>query len=107
MTLPLKPKDSRPRTRGIRLADEIGHQPEPVDVGVKLGLTVAASIEPSLTLAEVCRIRAVSRRTGERERSAGLWPKADYYVGTGTRKSPRWRPPTIRRWLGIERDERA
>lgn len=83
----------------LRLAGTNDPWPEPQDLAVKPSSTLATSIEPSLTFAEVCRIRAISRRTGERERAAGLWPKPDYYVGTGTRKSPRWRPGSIRRWL--------
>ena len=56
-------------------------------------------IEPALTMEDVCAIRNESRRTGERERSAGLWPPPDFSVGTGSRKSPRWLATTIRRWL--------
>jgi hypothetical protein len=56
-------------------------------------------LEPALTLGDVCKLRRESRRTGERERSAGLWPRPDFFVGTGTRKSPRWRVFTIRSWL--------
>jgi hypothetical protein len=62
--------------------------------------SLASAIEPALTLADVCKLRRESRRTGERERSAGLWPRPDFFVGTGTRKSPRWRAETIRRWIG-------
>jgi hypothetical protein len=64
----------------------------------------ALPIEPSLDIEDVCEIRRISRRTGERERSAGLWPKPDFFVGTGKRKSPRWRPETIR--ASIERGSR-
>ena len=106
MTVPLKPKDPMPGSRGLRLAEESGHRPGPPAIGVKPGVTLAASIEPSLALAEVCRIRAVSRRTGERERSAGLWPKADYYVGTGTRE-PTLATGDHSSLARIERDERA
>jgi hypothetical protein len=53
------------------------------------------SIEPGLKLDDVCRICNCSRQTGERERAAGLWPRPDIYIGTGRRKSPRWRPATI------------
>ena len=62
-------------------------------------------IEPSLTMSDVCKVRSVSRRTGERERSAGLWPKPDFFAGTGTRKSPRWRPSTIRSWIEAKKIE--
>jgi hypothetical protein len=61
--------------------------------------TSSPSIEPGLKLDDVCRVRNCSRRTGERERAAGLWPRPDFYVGTGRRKSPRWRPETILAWL--------
>lgn len=63
------------------------------------GSEPADAIEPALTIDDVCAARNEGRRTGERERSAGLWPKPDFFVGTGSRKSPRWRPETIRRWL--------
>jgi hypothetical protein len=61
-------------------------------------------IEPALTIDDVCTVRNESRRTGERERSAGLWPEPDFYVGTGSRKSPRWWPETIVGWLERERE---
>jgi hypothetical protein len=64
----------------------------------------APVIEPGLSIDDVCQIRSVARRTGERERSAGLWPHADYFVGIGVRKRPRWFPETIRRWLEEEAD---
>jgi hypothetical protein len=58
------------------------------------------ALEPALDLTAVCRLRGICRRTGERERSAGLWPAPDYYAGAGTkRKSPRWSVATIRGWL--------
>lgn len=60
---------------------------------------VAPIIDPALTIDDVCVVRNESRRTGERERSAGLWPSPDFYVGTGSRRSPRWLPLTIRRWV--------
>lgn len=60
---------------------------------------LAGPIEPALSIDDVCKVRNESRRTGERERSAGHWPKPDFHVGTGGRKSPRWLPETIRRWL--------
>jgi hypothetical protein len=37
----------------------------------------------------------VSRRTIERERSAGRFPLPDLHIG----KAPLWRPETIRRWV--------
>jgi hypothetical protein len=62
-------------------------------------IKLAEAIEPSLTIDDVCKIRNESRRSGERERSAGLWPKPDFYVGTGSRKSPRWLRATVDAWL--------
>ena len=38
------------RKRGIRLADEIGHQPEPPAIAAKLGLTLASAIEPMVRI---------------------------------------------------------
>jgi hypothetical protein len=58
-------------------------------------------LEPALGLAEVCKLRGISRRTGERERSeGGIWPAPDFFVGAGNkRKTPRWHVATIRTWL--------
>jgi hypothetical protein len=83
------PDEVPPTKSHARLADANG-QKSPV-------------IEPALTMENDCAIRNESRRTGERERSAGLWPPPDFSVGTGSRKSPRWLAATIRRWL----DEQA
>lgn len=85
----------------LRLADPTAGHSEPLAKSVgrhKLADAVASAlpIEPSLDIDDVCKVRRISRRTGERERSAGLWPKPDFFVGTGKRKSPRWRPETIR-----------
>jgi hypothetical protein len=79
----------RARNKFPALPDGVVHVSEPL----------AAFIEPALTMENVCAIRNESRRTGERERSAGLWPPPDFSVGTGSRKSPRWLAATIRRWL--------
>jgi hypothetical protein len=48
-----------------------------------------------LSLDDLARILRVSRRTLERDRSAGKMPKPDLHVG----KMPRWRPETLRRWI--------
>jgi hypothetical protein len=93
----------------LRPADPTSGQSEPLAKSVgrhKLAEAVAPAlpIEPSLDIDDVCQVRRISRRTGERERSAGLWPKPDFFVGTGKRKSPRWRPETIR--ASIERGSR-
>ena len=47
-------------------------------------------------LDEVAESLGVSRRTLERERSAGRFPRPDLQVG----KIPLWRPQTIRAWIG-------
>jgi hypothetical protein len=65
----------------------------------RIKLADQPALEPALTLGDVCKLRRESRRTAERERSAGLWPSPDFFVGTGTRKSPRWRAETVRRWI--------
>ena len=46
-------------------------------------------------LDEVAAALGISRRTLERERSAGRFPRPDLRVG----KSPLWRPETIRHWV--------
>lgn len=46
-------------------------------------------------LDEPAELLGVSRRTIERERSAGRFPKADLQIG----KAPLWKPETIRRWV--------
>jgi predicted DNA-binding transcriptional regulator AlpA len=53
---------------------------------------------PSLAyrLDELADALGVSRRTLERERSAGRFPKPDRKVG----KMPLWSPETIREWIG-------
>jgi hypothetical protein len=54
------------------------------------------TIEPLLSVADVARIVKVSRRWLERERAAGRVPRPDFMAG----RCPRWRPATIRRWIG-------
>lgn len=46
-------------------------------------------------LGELAKALGVSRRTIERERSAGRLPKPDLHIG----KAPLWRPETIQRWI--------
>lgn len=43
----------------------------------------------------IAKALGISRRTLERERSAGRFPPPDLTVG----KMPLWRPETIRRWV--------
>jgi predicted DNA-binding transcriptional regulator AlpA len=46
-------------------------------------------------LGELAEALGVSRRTLERERSAGRFPKPDLHIG----KAPCWQPETIRDWI--------
>jgi predicted DNA-binding transcriptional regulator AlpA len=46
-------------------------------------------------LDEVAAALGMSRRTIERERSAGRFPPPDLKIG----KAPLWRPETIRAWI--------
>ncbi len=49
----------------------------------------------TLRLDEVALALGMSRRTIERERSAGQFPKPDLHIG----KAPLWKPETILRWI--------
>ena len=49
----------------------------------------------TLRLAEAAASLGISRRTLERERSAGRFPKPDIHIG----KAPLWTPETLRRWV--------
>jgi predicted DNA-binding transcriptional regulator AlpA len=56
----------------------------------------AERVEPlAVGLNDLPAMLGLSRRTIERERSAGKFPKADRVVG----KRPIWSIATIRRWL--------
>lgn len=46
-------------------------------------------------LGELAESLGISRRTLERERSAGRFPAPDLHIG----KAPLWKPETIRRWI--------
>jgi predicted DNA-binding transcriptional regulator AlpA len=52
-------------------------------------------IEPLLSVTDLARILAVSRRSCERLRAAGKLPRPDLHLG----RSPRWRTETVRRWI--------
>jgi predicted DNA-binding transcriptional regulator AlpA len=49
----------------------------------------------ALRLDEVARTFGVSRRSIERERSAGRFPRPDLTIG----RMPLWRPETLARWV--------
>ena len=55
----------------------------------------AAPLRLTLRLDELAAALGVSRRTIERERSAGRFPKPDIHLG----KAPCWRPETIAHWI--------
>jgi predicted DNA-binding transcriptional regulator AlpA len=56
----------------------------------------AAAIERlTWRLNDIVEATGLSRRTIERERSAGRFPRPDKKVG----KMPLWRPETIREWV--------
>jgi predicted DNA-binding transcriptional regulator AlpA len=57
------------------------------------------AIEPGLSIDDLARVLNGSRSTIERMKAAGTLPRPDYFLGTGSRKSPRWRPSTIRGWI--------
>jgi predicted DNA-binding transcriptional regulator AlpA len=58
----------------------------------------AASGRLALRLDELAAALGISRRTLERERSAGRFPAPDLRIG----KMPLWRPETIRAWIERE-----
>lgn len=53
------------------------------------------AVEQLLRLADVARTLGISRRTFERERSAGRFPAPDLKIG----KAPLWRPGTVQAWI--------
>jgi len=77
------------------------NKPRPApQVAESLGVTTASEIEPMLVFDDLPRVLSCSRRTVERLRASGKFPKPDLLIGTGSRKSPRWKPETIRRLMG-------
>ena len=52
-------------------------------------------VRMALRLAELAAALGISRRTLERERSAGRFPRPDLTIG----KAPLWKPETIQRWV--------
>jgi predicted DNA-binding transcriptional regulator AlpA len=70
---------------------------------LKPGLTLAAAIEPLLSLDDLTVILNVSRRAVERLKSAGKLPRPDLTIG----RMPRWRPESIRRWIAEQAEGRG
>ncbi len=79
----------------LRLADTIDPRPEPQDLAVKLGMTLASAIRPLLRISGLERLFDCDRRTIERMRAAGKLPPPDLFIGN----SPRWREETIQAWI--------
>ena len=73
-----------------------------VDLAKLPGVSPASTIPTLLRLKDIGRILAVSPKTVERLKASGRLPKPDADVGFGARRSPRWRPETIDRWIEIE-----
>jgi predicted DNA-binding transcriptional regulator AlpA len=63
--------------------------------GPTLGNGSKCGIEPLLKLDDLPEILGVCRRTVERMRSGGRFPKPDLTLG----RMPRWKPSTIRTWI--------
>lgn len=55
-----------------------------------------SAVEPLLSLEDPTRVLSCSRRLVERLKAAGELPRPDLRIG----RMPRWRPETIRRWIG-------
>jgi hypothetical protein len=119
MTPAPKPEAATPQTRCLKVADSIGHQPEPAATpegiasladalgklttllpGLADALDRQSKSNPpvdrmTLRFDEVAAAIGVSRRVLERERAAGRMPKPDLRIG----KMPLWRVETIHTWI--------
>ena len=60
------------------------------------GIVTGDTIEPLLGIKGLTRVLSCGRSTIERMLANGKLPRPDLVVG---RRSPRWRPMTIRRWI--------
>ena len=67
----------------------MSHAPQSPDLGK------ARPDRMALRLDEVAAALGISRRSVERERSAGRFPKPDIQIG----RAPLWKPETIRNWI--------
>jgi predicted DNA-binding transcriptional regulator AlpA len=57
--------------------------------------SLATSIEPLVTKADLERILQIDSRTIDRMRATGKLPKPDLFLS----RMPRWKPETIRAWI--------
>ncbi len=96
MTLPLKRKAPTPGMNRPRLADSVDPRPEPQELAVKYGLTLATNVEPLLRISDLERWLACDRRTIERMRASGRLAKPDLLISS---RSPRWKVSTIQAWI--------
>ena len=90
------PRNATPEIRST--ASTVAGTSDPGKRDVTLA-DVRRSLEALLRLADLAEALNVSGRTIERLRSAGLLPRPDLMLGVGARKSPRWKPETIRQWI--------
>src|SRR4051812_23634419 len=94
---------ARPLPRPAELPAE--PEVDPLPRGVAHKPPAAAVDRLALRLDELAKSLGVSRRTIERARSAGRFPRPDLAIG----RMPLWRPETIRGWIedesrkGVER----
>lgn len=64
-----------------------------------IGPAAPAELEPLLRIEDLARVLTTSRSSVERMLSAGALPPPDLRLGTSRRRSPRWHPATIARWI--------
>ncbi len=69
--------------------------PSARDADLRKGVAAPPPGRLALRLDELAASLGISRRTLERERSAGRFPPPDLHIG----KCPLWRPETVRRWI--------
>lgn len=77
----------------------LDHPRPAVDLAKLPGVVPASAIEPLLGPNDLPGILAISLSTIDRLRSSGRFPKPDKLIGIGSRKMPRWKPETIRKWI--------
>jgi hypothetical protein len=90
--------NERPRVVTEAAGSDAGRRnSDPTTTPARLG---SSPIEPMLSMADLCQILQVSRSKLERLRAAGKVPAPDVDLRTVSKPIPRWRPETIRRWIG-------
>jgi predicted DNA-binding transcriptional regulator AlpA len=79
----------------IKVRTRDGAKPSTIREGESGTSMGDGSIRLAYRLDEVAAAFGVSRRTIERERSAGRFPKPDLKIG----RVPLWRPATLENWM--------